>query len=77
MGNYAEDRRIKKTILINLEEEFGYASKSHEQLYLGFAASFNVDLSQEHIQHNFYHSQIKEFNDGHLKWLSVMITTRD
>ncbi len=69
IGNYAEDRRVKKIVLSNLEEEFGYASKSHEQLYLEFAHSFNVDLSKEHIEHKFYHERIKEFNSEHLKWL--------
>ena len=69
LGNYAEDYRIKKMVTFNIEEEFGYTKKSHEQLYMDFAESFGVDLSTEHIDLKYYHKDIQEFNKGHMRWL--------
>lgn len=69
LGNYAEDYRIKKMVSFNIEEEFGYTKKSHEQLYMDFAESFGVDLSTEHIDLKYYRKDIQKFNKGHMRWL--------
>ncbi len=70
MGNYAADKMVKKVILSNIEEEFGYASKSHEELYMDFAQCHGVDLSTEHIEEKYYVNSIKNFNKNHLRWLA-------
>lgn len=70
MGNHAPDKKSKEIILKNMLEEFGEDKKSHEQLYLSFAKSMNVDLCQEIASDENYLSFLRDFNKGHLEWLS-------
>jgi hypothetical protein len=69
LGNFAPNAKAKKLILSNFEDEFNGRGKSHEQLYLEFAKSFDVDLTNELINEEYYLPFLREYNHGHLRWL--------
>src|SRR6056297_3625328 len=54
MGNYAPSLEAKNIFLNNIGEEFGESRRSHEQLYIDFAHSLNVDIPQEMITEEYY-----------------------
>lgn len=70
MGNHAPDTESKKVILDNIAEEFGSNGRSHERLYLDFAACLGVDLTDEVIHQKTYLPFAREFNKKHLEWLA-------
>ena len=70
MGNFAQDEESKQVILDNIADEFGKKGFSHEKLYLRFAEAVGVDLSREFIKQENYLPFLKEFNRGHLEWMS-------
>lgn len=69
IGNHANDAETKKIILKNIAEELNFSARSHEQLYLDFAQSLNVDISDDFLEEKFYTPYVKEFNYGQIKWL--------
>lgn len=70
MGSHAPNLCAKEIILKNMSEEFGKDKRSHEQLYLSFAKSMEVDLSGEIARGETYLRFLRDFNEGHLEWLS-------
>jgi hypothetical protein len=68
LGNYAPNKNLKDIVLENIEEEFG-DTVSHEQLYLDFAKTMGVDLTSVIFNEEHYLPEIREFNEGHVKWL--------
>ncbi len=71
MGNHAPDAESKKMVLHNIAEEFSLNGRSHEQLYIDFAKSLGADLSNEFANEEHHLPFIKDFNKGHLEWLST------
>ncbi|MBI2584117.1 MAG: iron-containing redox enzyme family protein [Candidatus Aenigmarchaeota archaeon] len=69
MGNHAPDATAKRIVIDNISEEFGIA-KSHEQLYWEFATSLGVDLKDEFLKEKTYLPFVREFNKGHIEWLT-------
>lgn len=69
LGNHAPNRNIKEIVLKNIEEEFNGDYLSHEQMYLDFANKIGVDLMEVILQEDCYLPEIREFNNGHVKWL--------
>jgi pyrroloquinoline quinone (PQQ) biosynthesis protein C len=70
LGNVAPDSKSKQMILNNIKDEFGgERGFSHEQLYLNFAESMGVDLTNEFIDPQYYLPFLKDYNQGHLQWL--------
>jgi len=69
MGNCAPTREAKEIILNNIRDELGMNGFSHEMLYLEFAKSFGVDLTYELLEEKYYYPFLKEYNQGHLRWL--------
>lgn len=69
MGSFAPNAKAKEMILSNIKDEFNPNGYSHEQLYLLFAAAFDVDLKYELIENTSYLPFAKEYIDGQLKWL--------
>jgi len=69
MGSLAPSKEFKDVILANIEEEFGGSRKSHEQLYIEFAASLDVDLSEEIMFGRTNLRFIDDFNQEHISWL--------
>ena len=71
IGSFVPDPEIKKIVLDNIKEEFGENNKtSHSILYSLFAKELGCDLMNEIGNQSTYISFIKNFNLGHLKWLS-------
>lgn len=71
VGNFCTNNEFKKTIISNLEEELGLNQPgSHEFLYQQFAQQCGVDIQDEIINETHYFPCAKEYNKGHLKWLS-------
>ena len=68
MGNFAPDAESKEMIIENIRDEMGKGGRSHESLYLDFAASMGVDLTDELLEEKYYLPFLKEYNHGHLKW---------
>lgn len=71
MGNYAPSTEYKKIILANITEEFGKNGLSHEQLYIRFATSLNINLSDEILHKKNYLDFLQDFNKNHLQWLMI------
>lgn len=69
MGNSAPNNLERKLILENIYDEFGKYGRSHEDLYMDFAKSFGIDLSDEIIDEKYYLNFLREYNKGHMKWL--------
>jgi hypothetical protein len=69
IGNHANDSETKKVIIENIAEELNFSAKSHEQLYLDFAKSLDVDISDEFLEEKYYVPYVKDFNLGQIKWL--------
>lgn len=69
LGNHTNSKDVKDVILQNIAEELNFNARSHEQMYLKFAESFDVDLSGELFVQNHYPEYIRNFNLGHLKFL--------
>jgi hypothetical protein len=69
LGSFQVDQRCKDIILDNIREEFGYRSKAHEQHYIDFAKSLNVNLQDEILFDSNYPETIKIFNFNHLKFI--------
>lgn len=69
LGNVAPNPQAKKMILDNIQDEFGNHGPSHEKLYLMFAKSLGIDLSNEALEEKFYLPFLREYNQGHLWWL--------
>src|SRR5579872_3617609 len=69
MGNFAPDQESKQMIIDNISDEFGMKGVSHEKLYLDFAKSMDVDLTYELLDEKYYYSFLREYNQGHLRWL--------
>ena len=76
LGNHAQERDVKRMVLDNIAEEFNGAAASHEQMYIEFAKSLDVDLSDELIDGKSYLPEIQEFNKGHLRWLASQSASR-
>jgi hypothetical protein len=70
VGNHADDKETKDIMLRNIAEELNGSAKSHEQMYFDFANDLSVDVSAEFINNQHHLNFVKEFNHGHLKWLS-------
>ena len=71
VANFATDEQIKKIILQNIHEELGIGTKfSHEKLYEHFAQECGVDIKHELVHETHYLPFAKEFNQGHLCWLT-------
>ncbi len=71
LGNHAEHRDVKRIVLDNIAEEFNGGAASHEQMYIEFAKSHDVDLTDEYVDGKTYMPEIQEFNKGHLRWLAA------
>ncbi len=69
MGNFAPDRKSKQIILNNIADEFGMNGMSHEMLYLEFSKAMGVDLTHELLDEKEYLPFLREYNQGHLRWL--------
>lgn len=69
IGNHAADGITKEIIIKNIEEELNFSARSHEQLYLDFANSLGVDISDDLLDEKFYVPYIKDFNYGQIRWL--------
>ena len=69
MGNFAPNAKAKEIILSNIRDEFGRNAPSHEQLYLDFAKCLGVDLTYELLEETYYLPFLREYNQGHLRWL--------
>lgn len=69
LGNFAPNYTARELILENIRDEFGKHGISHEKLYLDFAKQMGVDLTYELIEEKFYPSFLREYNNGHLRWL--------
>jgi len=67
VGTLAQDPELKKNVLHNIAEEFGEKGKSHEQMYLDFAKSLNVDLIKEIYEEKFYLNFLRDFDMNHVK----------
>ncbi|MBX3486440.1 MAG: iron-containing redox enzyme family protein [Candidatus Paracaedibacteraceae bacterium] len=70
LGNHAENRDVKRIVLENIAEEFNGGAASHEQMFIEFAKSHDVELKDEYIDGKSYVSAIRDFNKGHLRWLA-------
>ena len=71
MGSFAPNKKTKQLILGNIEDEFNLNGFSHEELYLRFASSFNIDLTYELIDEKFYRPFAREYIKGQLRWLRM------
>lgn len=72
IANFAPDSLSKSIILENIKEEVGTKNKiSHEKLYAYFANEFGVDICEELIYEPHYRPFVKQFNKGHLAWLTA------
>ncbi|MEM6721125.1 MAG: iron-containing redox enzyme family protein [Bacteroidota bacterium] len=75
VGSFSSSSSIKKIILNNIEEEFGYhknqSKYSHSELYNLFMNEFGCDIFDEIGYHSTYLDFIRKFNQDHLKWLSM------
>lgn len=69
MANHAPDGRSKEIIVENIKEELGGNGRSHELLYVDFAESIGVDLSNEYIEEETYPEFARNYNKGSKKWL--------
>jgi Iron-containing redox enzyme len=69
LGSFQTEQVRKDLILDNIREEFGYRSKAHEQHYIDFAKSLQVDLKEEILYDSNYPESIKRFNFDHLKFI--------
>lgn len=69
MGNYAPNFEFKEMIIDNIRDEFGKYGLSHEALYINFAKGMGVDLSYELLEEEMYLPFIRQYNQGHLRWL--------
>ncbi|MGI4850332.1 MAG: iron-containing redox enzyme family protein [Janthinobacterium lividum] len=69
LGNHTDDKKVKDIILENISEELNSSSLSHEQLYEEFAKSLGVNLESEYLKEENYRQEIRQFNNGHIKWL--------
>jgi hypothetical protein len=69
MGNFAPNAKAKEMVLENIRDEFGKQGMSHESLYFDFAKSLGVDLTYELIEEKMYLPFLREYNQGHLRWL--------
>lgn len=69
MGNFAPDKRTKEMVIENIRDEFNRDGLSHEQLYLLFAQSFGVDLTNELLEENAYFPFARGYINAQLKWL--------
>lgn len=71
LANFCHDDEIKKIVLSNCAEEFGVnGCYSHEMLYARFAKACGVDIQEEIIHQTHYVDFARDFNHGHIKWLS-------
>lgn len=71
VSNFTTDKQIKKIILENIKEELGVDNKiSHEKLYENFAIECGVNIKEELVHQKSYLPFAKEFNKGHLCWLT-------
>lgn len=70
MGNFAPNKQIKTIILENIAEEFNEEGLSHEQLYLDYARTLGVDLTQDIVDEVHYLPEMKQFNRSHLAWMT-------
>ena len=70
LGNHAENREVKRIVIDNIAEEFNGGAASHEQMYIEFAKSHDVDLTDEYVEGKTYVPEIQDFNKGHLRWLA-------
>lgn len=69
LGNHSPSKTIKDIVLQNIEEEFNGDYPSHEEMYIDFAKKMNVDLTKVILNEESYLPEIREFNEGHTKWL--------
>lgn len=69
VANHATDKETKDIVIENISEEFNSSAASHEQLYIAFAESLDVDISNELVNQENYLPWIKAFNKKHLQWL--------
>ena len=69
LGNFSSSKMIKDIVLKNIAEEFNGAAQSHEQMYINFAQSLNADIKDEITEQTSYLPFLKDFNNGHVKWL--------
>lgn len=71
LGNHAPNADLKSLIIDNIKEEFGNDKLSHEQLYYKFAEHFGVNILDEQLTQQTYLPFVKEFNEDHIRWLSL------
>lgn len=69
--NIAPNKHFKRLLIENIVEESGGDGLSHECLYGFFASELGIDIRTECYQKRYYYSFVREFNDGHLKWLAT------
>lgn len=71
LANFAPDQCTKSILLNNISEELGEDNKfSHESLYQRFALECGVDIRQEIVNETHYLPFVRQFNKGHIRWLS-------
>lgn len=69
LGNHATDKEQKDMILQNVAEELNGSARSHEQMYMDFAESLDVDLDEEIVEEKTYLPFVRTYNKDHLRWL--------
>lgn len=72
ISNFSTDSKVKDIILSNIKEELGSKNNlSHEMLYSKFAAECGVNIKEEMVFETHYLPFAKQFNQGHLHWLTT------
>lgn len=72
VANFASDDYTKTIILENIQEELGFKNRiSHEKMYEIFAKECHLDIHDELVNETHYLPFAREFNNGHLRWLST------